>query len=95
MFDIDYQAGGIVSKQIIKNQAGNVTLFAFDAGQGLTEHTSPFEALVTILEGQAEISIDGTAQTVAAGQLLTLPANVPHGVQASQRFKMTLTMLKP
>lgn len=94
MLEIDYQSGGIVSKQIVKNAAGNVTLFAFDAGQGLTEHTSPFEALVTVLEGEAQVSIAGTAHTVAAGQLLALPANIPHGVQAIQRFKMTLTMLK-
>lgn len=94
MFEIDYQSGGIVSKQLIKNAAGNVTLFAFDAGQGLTEHTSPFEALITVLEGEAEVSIAGTAHVVAAGQLLSLPANVPHGVAALHRFKMTLTMLK-
>lgn len=91
---IDYQQGGIVSKQLIKTATGNVTLFAFDAGQGLTEHTSPFDALVTVLEGEADVSIAGTAHRVTAGQLLQLPANIPHGVQAPSRFKMTLTMLR-
>lgn len=91
---IEYQAGGIVSKQLIKTATGNVTLFAFDAGQGLSEHTSPFDALVTVIEGEAEVSIDGTRHIVKAGELLQLPANVPHGVQAPSRFKMTLTMLR-
>ena len=94
MITIDYQTGGIVSKQLIKTTTGNVTLFAFDAGQGLTEHTSPFDALVTVLEGDAEVTIAGERHTVAAGELLQLPANIPHGVQAPRRFKMTLTMLR-
>ena len=94
MHTIEYQSGGIVSKQLIKTPTGNVTLFAFDAGQGLTEHTSPFDALVTVLEGEAEVSIRGVLHTVNAGELLQLPANVPHGVQAAVRFKMTLTMLR-
>lgn len=94
MLDIDYQSGGIVSKQIIKTAAGNVTLFAFDAGQGLTEHTSPFDALVTVLEGEAEVTIGGVRHVVKTGGVLQLPANIPHGVQAVRRFKMTLTMLK-
>ncbi|TAK15384.1 MAG: cupin domain-containing protein [Acidobacteria bacterium] len=94
MIEIDYQSGGIVSKQLLKTPTGNITLFAFDAGQGLTEHTSPFDALITVLEGEADVSIGGTAHTVKAGELLQLPANIPHGVQAARRFKMTLTMLK-
>jgi quercetin dioxygenase-like cupin family protein len=94
MIEIAYQPGGIVSKQLIKTPTGNVTLFAFDAGQGLTEHTSPFDAIVTILEGAARISIAGESQIVKAGELIQLPANVPHGVQAEGQFKMTLTMLK-
>ena len=94
MIEIDYQNGGIVSKQLLKTPGGNVTLFAFDAGQGLTEHTSPFTALITVLEGVADVSIGGTPHVVNAGELLELPASVPHGVQANRRFKMTLTMLK-
>ncbi len=94
MISIDYQSGGIVSKQLIKTATGNVTLFAFDAGQALSEHTSPFDALVTVLEGEAEVTIADAAHRVAAGALLALPANVPHGVQAPARFKMTLTMLR-
>jgi quercetin dioxygenase-like cupin family protein len=94
MIDIDYQSGGIVSKQLIKTATGNITLFAFDAGQGLSEHTSPFDALVTVLEGDADVTIAGEAHRVSAGQLLQLPANVAHGLQAPARFKMTLTMLR-
>ena len=71
-----------------------MTLFAFDAGQSLTEHTSPYEALVTVLEGEAEITIAGQAQRVPAGELLRLPANVPHALRAEMRFKMTLTMIR-
>ena len=94
MIEIDYQSGGIVSKQLLKTPAGNITLFAFDAGQGLIEHTSPFNALITVLEGVADVSIGGTLHIVKTGELLELPANIPHGVQANRRFKMTLTMLK-
>lgn len=94
MITIDYQPGGIVSKQLIKTGTGNVTLFAFDAGQALSEHTSPFEALITVIEGEADVTIAGTTERVSAGQLLTLPANVPHSVHAPSRFKMTLTMLR-
>lgn len=94
MHTIDYQPGGIVSKQLVKTPTGNVTLFAFDEGQSLTEHTSPYDALITMLEGSAEVSIGGVAQAVSAGQLIQLPANIPHGVQAPGRFKMTLTMLR-
>jgi quercetin dioxygenase-like cupin family protein len=94
MIEIAYQPGGIVSKQLIKTPTGNVTLFAFDAGQGLTEHTSPFDALITMLEGSAEVSIGGTPHHIKMGDILQLPANVPHGVQADGQFKMTLTMLK-
>lgn len=94
MISIDYQPGGIVSKQLIKTPTGNVTLFAFDAGQGLSEHTSPFSALVTVLEGEADVTIAGETHRVAAGELLALPAAVPHAVAARVRFKMTLTMLR-
>lgn len=94
MITIDYQTGGIVSKQLIKTATGNITLFAFDAGQGLSEHTSPFDAVVTVIEGEADITIAGRAERVITGQLVLLPASVPHGVHAPSRFKMTLTMLR-
>ena len=94
MVSIEYQSGGIVSKQLIKTATGNVTLFAFDAGQGLSEHTSPFDALITVLEGEAIVTLAGAPHTVKAGELFQLPANVPHGVQAPGRFTMTLTMLR-
>jgi quercetin dioxygenase-like cupin family protein/2-polyprenyl-3-methyl-5-hydroxy-6-metoxy-1,4-benzoquinol methylase len=94
MSQIDYQAGGIVSKQLLKTPNGNVTLFAFDAGQALSEHSSPYEALVFVTEGEAEITIAGQRQLVPAGESVRLPANVPHGVQAPSRFKMTLTMMR-
>ncbi len=94
MISIEYQAGGIVSKQLIKTATGNVTLFAFDAGQGLSEHTSPFDALITVLEGEAIVTLAGAPHAVKAGELFQLPANVPHGVQAPARFRMTLTMLR-
>lgn len=94
MWSIDYQAGGIVSKQLLKTPNGNVTLFAFDAGQGLSEHTSPYDALVLVLEGEAEITIAGRAQTISAGESLRLPANIPHGVHAPSRFKMSLTLIR-
>ena len=91
---IEYSKGGIISKQILKNQAGNVTLFSFDEGQGLSEHTAPFDALVQIIDGKAEITIGGTPHQVKAGQIIILPAQVPHAVYAVERFKMVLTMIR-
>ena len=89
-----YQDGSIVSRQIAKNEAGNITLFAFDAGQQLSEHTTAYDALVQILEGEAEIHIAGQASRLRAGQAIVMPANVPHAVLAPARFKMLLTMLR-
>ena len=91
---IEYSDGGIISKQIVKNQAGNVTLFSFDKGQGLSEHTAPFDALVQILDGEAEIRIGGNPHIVKTGQIVIMPANIPHALQAVERFKMLLTMIK-
>jgi len=91
---IVYQPGGIVSRQILKKPAGNVTLFAFDAGQELSVHTSPFDALVCVLEGESDISIDTVVHRVRDGEMLLLPAQVPHGVRAVTPFKMTLTMIR-
>lgn len=89
-----YQEGAIVSRQITKAETGNVTLFAFDAGQELSEHTAPFDALVHVLDGQAEISISGKPYSVTTGQAIIMPAGEPHAVKAAQRFKMLLTMIR-
>ncbi len=89
-----YQEGSIVSRQITKAEAGNVTLFAFDAGQELSEHTAPFDALVHILDGQAEIRIAGQPFVLSAGEAIVMPANQPHALRASSRFKMLLTMIR-
>ncbi|MDR2232890.1 MAG: cupin domain-containing protein, partial [Tannerella sp.] len=85
---------GIISKQIMKNQSGNVTLFSFDKGQGLSEHTAPFDALVQIIEGKAEIIIGGAPHLLETGQIIIMPANVSHAVYATERFKMMLTMIR-
>lgn len=91
---IDYANGGVVSKQIVKNQTGNVTLFSFDKGQGLSEHSAPFDVLVQVLDGDVQIHIGGIAHNVKAGQIIIMPANVPHALHAVEQFKMLLTMIK-
>ena len=88
-----YQEGSVVSRQITKAEAGNVTLFAFDAGQELSEHTAPFDALVQVLDGQAEVIIAGQSFQLKAGEAIILPAGQPHAVKAPGRFKMLLTMI--
>lgn len=92
--DIDYAKGGVVSKQVTKSEAGNITLFSFDEGQGLTEHKAPFDAVVQILDGEAEIRIDGTPYLLKKGESIIMPANHPHALQAIKPFKMLLTMIK-
>jgi quercetin dioxygenase-like cupin family protein len=89
-----YQTGSIVSRQITKAEAGNVTLFAFDTGQELSEHTAPFDALVHVLDGEAEITISGQLFQLKAGQAIVMPAGQPHAVKAPQAFKMLLTMIR-
>jgi quercetin dioxygenase-like cupin family protein len=89
-----YQDGSIVSRQITKAEAGNVTLFAFDAGQELSEHAAPFDALIHVLDGEAEILISGQSFQLKAGEAIILPANQPHAAKAPQRFKMLLTMIR-
>ena len=89
-----YQDGAIVSRQITKADAGNVTLFAFDAGQELSEHTAPFDALVQVLDGAAEVTIAGQRFPLRAGEAIILPAGQPHAVKAVSRFKMLLTMIR-
>ena len=91
---VEYSFGGVISKQILKNQAGNITLFSFDQGQGLTEHTVSFDAVVQILDGEAEITIGGNPNLVKKGESIIMPANVTHALQAVERFKMLLTMIK-
>jgi quercetin dioxygenase-like cupin family protein len=88
------QEGAVVSRQIVKAEAGNVTLFAFDKGQELSEHTAPFDALVHVLDGEAEIRISGKPFTLKAGEAIVMPANEPHALKALTRFKMLLTMIR-
>jgi quercetin dioxygenase-like cupin family protein len=89
-----YQDGSVVSRQITKEDAGNVTLFAFDDGQELSEHKAPFDALVQVLDGQVEVRISGKPYTLSAGEAIVMPANEPHALKALTRFKMLLTMIR-
>jgi len=91
---IDYQAGSVVSRELIRRDAGTVTLFAFDKGQGLSEHTAPFDALVQIIDGEAQIRIAGKPVRAKKGEMLILPAGRPHALKAVKRFKMLLTMIR-
>jgi len=91
---IDYQDGGIVSRALVDKKTGTVTLFAFDAGQQLSEHTAPFDALVQVLEGELKITIEGKPSTVSAGHIIIMPANKPHALSASARAKMLLVMIR-
>lgn len=91
---INYAEKAVVSKQIIKKDTGNISLFAFDKNEGLSEHTSPFDAVVYIVDGKAEITIDGSSNILEAGECIILPATIPHALSAIERFKMVLTMLK-
>ena len=91
---VAYQAGAVVSRQITKAEAGNVTLFAFDKDQELSEHTAPFDALVHVLEGETEIKISGKPFRLQTGDAIIMPADEPHAVRAVQRFKMLLTMIR-
>ena len=91
---MDYQEGSVVSKTLIKKETGTVTLFAFDKGQGLSEHTAPFDALVCILEGEAEITISGSPYLLKTDEMIILPVNEPHSLKAISRFKMMLTMIR-
>lgn len=91
---VDYQHDVVVSKTIIDKKTGTVTLFAFAAGQGLSEHTAPFDALVQVIDGEAEIYISGQPYQVKTGQMIIMPANQPHALKAVQKFKMLLVMIK-
>ncbi len=91
---VAYQDGAVVSREIVSQKTGTVTLFAFDAGQGLSEHTAPFDALVLVLDGEAEITIAGTPFRVQAGEMILMPAHKPHALKAVRRFKMMLVMIR-
>ncbi|HDR15323.1 MAG TPA: cupin domain-containing protein [Desulfobacteraceae bacterium] len=91
---VAYQETSVVSKTLIEKKTGTVTLFAFDKGQGLSEHTTPFDAMVCVLDGVAEIVIAGNPITVSQGEMLIMPANEPHALKAIERFKMMLTMIR-
>ena len=91
---VKYQDGSVVSRVILKQKTGNVSLFAFDAGQELSEHTAPFDALANVLEGDVEVTISGNPIRVTAGEMVIMPANQPHALKAISRFKMMLTMIR-
>lgn len=91
---VAYNEGSVVSKTLIDKKIGTVTMFSFGAGQGLSEHTAPFDAFVQVVDGEAEVTINGEAQTVAAGQIIIMPANIPHELKAVKPFKMLLVMIR-
>ena len=91
---VSYQTGSVVSRTLIDKSVGTVTVFAFDHGQGLSEHTAPFDALVQIIDGTADITIDGSLHTVKEGEMIIMPANRPHSLKANPQFKMLLTVIR-
>ena len=91
---ITYQRGSVVSRTLIKKQTGTVTLFAFDQGQALSEHTTPFDAIAHIIDGEAEITVSGKVSHVKAGEIIIMPANEPHALKAVKKYKMLLIMIK-
>lgn len=91
---IDYQPNAVVSSEIMNKKAGTITVFAFDQGQGLSEHTAPFDALVYIIDGEAVITISGKNHSLKAGELIIMPAHEPHALRATKKFKMLLVMIK-
>ena len=91
---IDYQPGSVVSRVLLKKDKGSVTLFAFDEGEGLSEHTAPFEAMVYIIEGEAEIIISSKSHIVKTGEMIIMPANKPHSLKTITKYKMLLVMIK-
>lgn len=91
---VDYSADSVVSKTIVDKHTGTITLFSFDKGQSLSEHTSPYDAVVQVLDGKASLTIGGEIQHVSAGEIIVMPANVAHAVDAEEKFKMLLTMIR-
>ena len=92
--EVEYSDNSIVSRQVIKDSGGNVSLFAFDKGQELSEHTAPVDALIQVIDGNAEIFIAGLKYSLSKGNSIIMPANIPHAVKAEERFKMLLTMIR-
>ncbi len=91
---VSYQEGAVVSRELVSKNTGTVTVFAFDAGQGLSEHTAPFDALVYLIDGEAEVTIAGKPLRLTTGDMVVMPANKPHALKAVTRFKMVLTMIR-
>lgn len=91
---LDYQTGAVVSRTLMDSDRGTVTLFAFDRGEGLSEHTAPFDAMVHVLEGRAEVTISGTPHVLEAGEIIVMPAGEPHSLRALERYKMMLVMIR-
>lgn len=92
--EVEYQDNGIVSKRILENAVGGITIFAFDKAQRLSEHTAPFDATIQVIEGKGEILINGKSNILERGQMIVMPANIPHAVNAIEKFKMMLIMIK-
>jgi len=91
---IEYSDGGIVSKTVLKKESGNISLFSFDKGEALSEHTAPFDAMIQVIDGKGEVTVGGKPNILIAGQTIIMPANISHAVKAVERFKMVLTMIK-
>ncbi|MFO7924378.1 MAG: cupin domain-containing protein [Bacteroidales bacterium] len=92
--EVNYADGAIVSKNVIRRDTGNISLFAFDKGEGLSEHTTPFDALVQVVDGKAEITVGGKKHLLEKGDSIIMPANIPHALKAVEKYKMVLTMIK-
>jgi len=91
---VDYQNGSVVSREVVRKDTGTITIFAFDRGQGLSEHTAPFDAMVYIIDGEADVIISGRSSCLKSGEMIIMPANQPHSLHAAKRFKMLLMMIK-
>lgn len=91
---VDYQDGAVVSREIVRGDKGTVTIFSFDAGQGLSEHTAPFDALVHVIDGEAEVLIEGESHDLSQGEMIIMPAGRPHALNANRPFKMVLTLIR-
>lgn len=91
---IDYADGGVVSKELIHNDSGSVTLFSFDAGQGLSEHTAPFDALIQVIDGEMELTVEGAKHVIKVGEAFVIPSGSRHSVNAAKQFKMLITMIR-
>ena len=92
--EVEYSSGSIISKNVLKNDAGNVSLFSFDKNEGLSEHTAPFDAMVQVIDGKVDVKIGGESHIVSNGESIIMPANISHSLKAVERFKMILTMIK-